>query len=428
MKIVFKVIAIVGVLSFIGGLKNGVFFFFGLILAGVFGYFGWRPEKQNVNDKNLKKDNTQQKTITEENERNNNVNSEEVTINDNKIGDNRESTDKELKTKIDLINRKLNLLESSFSEGLLSKQEFEKKKEYLEKESSSYVNLLNKQISKRKVILDNQKLFDKLLELKTNELVSKEEYDVKYNILLTSLLNDLEQDKRANANLIEESEKNVDIIKTTGKKTNSKVIWYSLVGIIVCIIFYQLFANFFPNTSSINTISESNSSTINKSENNIALTDENSKTQSVENIDESIQKEDKVVSELDRIYLGTNLFHEGDGGTWGRATISKKGDYYLIVGKHKEANGDWVKIDGKILNPSVEGFTFSGKIIAFSPSNAKWINETDYLKEDKNKIYGDTCIWEGETEAYKLFPGRKYWRIKSYDCYLYSQDIDIFHN
>src|SRR5690606_39157138 len=130
-----------------------------------------------------------------------------------------------LKTKIDLINRKLNLLESSFIEGLLSKQEFEKKKEYLEKESSSYVNLLNKQISKRKVILDNQKLFDKLLELKTNELVSKEEYDVKYNRLLTSLLNELEQDKRANANLIEESEKNVVIIKTTGKKTNSKVIW-----------------------------------------------------------------------------------------------------------------------------------------------------------------------------------------------------------
>lgn len=426
MKTVFKIIAIIGVLSFLGGLKNGVFFIFGLILAGVFGYFGWKPEKQNVNTENLKNDNAQQKVITEENKINNNLNSEEVTINDNKNSVYEESSDNELKIKIDHINRKLNLLESSFSAGLLSKQEFEKKKESLEKESYTYVNLLDEQVSKGKVILENKKLFDKLLELKSNELISKEEYDSKYKILLTSLLNDQEQSKSANANLIEENEKHVEIISGT----KAKVILYSLVGIFVCIIFYQLFANLYPKTSSSKNMFEHNSSTINKSENKIAVRNEKSKTQSGENKDESAEKEEKVVSELDRIYLGTNLFHEGDGGTWGRATISKKGDNYWIIGRHKEANGDWITIDGKILNPSVESFTFSGKIIVFNPSGARWINESDYLKKDKSKIYGDTCIWEGQTESYKLFPGRKYWRLKGCDCDcdLYLNDIDIFHN
>jgi|688.fasta_scaffold996827_1 hypothetical protein len=45
MKIVFKVIAIIGILRFFGALKDGVFFFIGLILAGVLGYFAWSQVK-----------------------------------------------------------------------------------------------------------------------------------------------------------------------------------------------------------------------------------------------------------------------------------------------------------------------------------------------------------------------------------------------
>ena len=42
MKIIFKVIAIIGVLSFIGGLMSGTLFFGGIIIAGIFGFLGWK--------------------------------------------------------------------------------------------------------------------------------------------------------------------------------------------------------------------------------------------------------------------------------------------------------------------------------------------------------------------------------------------------
>lgn len=52
MRNAFKVIAIIGVLSFFGGLKNGTIFTGGIILAGIFCYFGWRPEKDKSEPEN----------------------------------------------------------------------------------------------------------------------------------------------------------------------------------------------------------------------------------------------------------------------------------------------------------------------------------------------------------------------------------------
>lgn len=132
-------------------------------------------------------------------------------------------------------------------------------------------------------------------------------------------------------------------------------------------------------------------------------------------------------SYLDRVYLGKNLFHNSYGG-WGHSTITKKAGEYLIKGEHKMPDGDWVKIEGKILEPSIEGFTFEGKILAYSPSETESLNSGEYSKKGNNKIHGDTCIWSGKTKAYKLFEDRKYWRIKFHDCYSYTTDIDVFHN
>jgi predicted negative regulator of RcsB-dependent stress response len=107
MKIVFIVIAIIGLLSFFGALKNGDFFFIGLVLAAVFGYFGWRPQKKN-SDRNINNSNIQVKPVN--------------------FGQNSENTEEKLKN----INQKIELLNSSFSKGLLNQNEFRKKLTKLE--------------------------------------------------------------------------------------------------------------------------------------------------------------------------------------------------------------------------------------------------------------------------------------------------------
>lgn len=97
MRVVFKVIAIIGVLSFLGGIKNGVVFIFGLVLAIVFGYLGWRPKKE-LKNASVQSNNKQINTIEK----------------------NQNSTLSEL-------NKKFKLLQESFEIGLINKDEYESK-------------------------------------------------------------------------------------------------------------------------------------------------------------------------------------------------------------------------------------------------------------------------------------------------------------
>jgi hypothetical protein len=200
---------------------------------------------------------------------------------------------------------------------------------------------------------------------------------------------------------------------------------------IVIVIFSLLFISCFTEPKKTNenrgNIESKEASYVNK---NLNLTDTiNNKDIEIKQnlLQKNIKNSKKTISDLDRVYLGTNLFHEGSGGTWGKATISKKNNYYWIKGEHKMSDGDWIKIEGKILNPLIDSFTFDGIIKTYSPSAAEWLNKTSYLKKE-NKIYNDTCVWVGKTVANKLFENRKYWRIRSYDCYNYGHDVDIFHN
>src|SRR6187402_531750 len=132
---------------------------------------------------------------------------------------------------------------------------------------------------------------------------------------------------------------------------------------------------------------------------------------------------DKIETDLDKIYLGTHLFHQGGDGTFGKVVISKNNNIYIIIGEHKMTNGDWIKIEGQILNPTNTKFTFRGKISAYSPSSALIKNK---YKDEAEDVYKDDCIWEGETEAIKP-ADRTYWRFKNQGCYPYTTELDIFH-
>lgn len=178
MKIVFKIIAIIGVLSFFGGLKNDVFFIFGLILAGIFGYFGWRPDKKVKPNSNDEQSHNSEDSLSK-------IEFEEF---DNKkeVCNAKETTDSKLKERISLVNQKMELLSTSLDQDILTQQEFHDKKKVLEIEKENLTKSLIEINARKKVILENDDIFKNLLDLKTSGIITQEEYNFKEKQLIYS--------------------------------------------------------------------------------------------------------------------------------------------------------------------------------------------------------------------------------------------------
>jgi len=125
MKILFQVLFFLGVFSFLGGLMNGVFFIIGIIIAVIFGYLGFiHKEKDNRNIVNRKE-----------------------------TGD---------------YNKKIELLQKAFDNGVLNQAEFEKKKIELFALNLDQEDERNKE--------EKRKILDDLLR---KGLVNQSEYDKK---------------------------------------------------------------------------------------------------------------------------------------------------------------------------------------------------------------------------------------------------------
>ncbi len=430
MRIIFKVITIIGLLSFLGGLKDGEFFFFGLILAGIFGYFGWRPEKKMEKEQSSSSSERSKKTTNTSKDVNSTNKYSKIKQG---IQSDNELSESELKKQIETLNQKKGLLICSYNDGLFNSKEYDQKISELESETSELNQLLTLKLITNLVILENKSLFDRLLELKARELINSEEYKFKYNELLSSLIQkievkneDVKKDRHQEFN--DSNKLGHEEIKKDKRKKYYLLGFTLILFLSVAILVFQYSSNKSKSYSSyyIRSTAVNNSISEDKINNNKIIKNNNLNTIQIDKSNEVDNSESN--NPLDRIYLGTNLFHEGYGGKWGRATISKQGDHYLIKGEHKMSDGEWVKIEGVITRPTFDGFTFQGKIASYSPSRAKLNKEYGKWEEKTNFDYPDTCVWIGKTEAYKLFKDRKYWRIKSHDCYSYTTDIDIFHN
>ena len=128
MKILFQVLFFLGVFSFLGGLMNGVFFIIGIIIAVIFGYLGFiHKEKDNRNIVNRKE-----------------------------TGD---------------YNKKMELLQKAFDNGVLNQAEFEKKKIELFALNLDQEDERNKE--------EKRKILDDLLR---KGLVTQSEYDKKKKV------------------------------------------------------------------------------------------------------------------------------------------------------------------------------------------------------------------------------------------------------
>lgn len=198
MKTIFKILAIIGVLSFLGGLKNGEFFILGLILAGVFGYLGWKSESRKENlsfspsnylrhgNKNTSSNLISIKTgesSLKSAPNNSQKNKETITNLSNKSDE-----EYEIEHAIVVIQRKINQLISGFEKGLLSENEFQLKKKTLEFSKIKLIQTYHQKQKEKIIFSKNNELFEELKKLKISGLISNEEYTLKEKQLRDSLL------------------------------------------------------------------------------------------------------------------------------------------------------------------------------------------------------------------------------------------------
>ena len=197
MKTIFKILAIIGVLSFLGGLKNSEFFIFGLVLAGVFGYLGWKSESRKEN-KNLSPSNYQRHGNKNTSSNLNSIKTGESSlksVSNNSQKDkgtitnlsNKSDEEYEIERAIVVNQRKINQLISGFEKGLLSENEFQLKKKTLEFSKIKLIQTYHQKQKEQIVFNNNIELFEELEKLKISGLISNEEYTFKEKQLRDSL-------------------------------------------------------------------------------------------------------------------------------------------------------------------------------------------------------------------------------------------------
>jgi hypothetical protein len=104
----------------------------------------------------------------------------------------------------------------------------------------------------------------------------------------------------------------------------------------------------------------------------------------------------------------------GDLSNAGRATVSDAGDHLVLRGEHRgsgENAGDYLRIDGRIVSASRDGFVFEGEILT----------RVSYIAG------GAECRREGRF-TFLTRAGRKYWRLQEMDnpCDTATDYVDVY--
>lgn len=104
----------------------------------------------------------------------------------------------------------------------------------------------------------------------------------------------------------------------------------------------------------------------------------------------------------------------GDLSSAGRATVSDAGDHLVLRGEHRgsgENAGDYLRIDGRIVSASRDGFVFEGEILT----------RVSYIAG------GAECRREGRF-TFLTRAGRKYWRLQEMDnpCDTATDYVDVY--
>jgi hypothetical protein len=97
----------------------------------------------------------------------------------------------------------------------------------------------------------------------------------------------------------------------------------------------------------------------------------------------------------------------------GRAIVKKSGNDIVISGSQIGVDGDFLTIEGKIIDAAKDEFTFEGSIA----TRVSHINN------------GETCVREGVQVFQRTKPTRKYWRLQNMTnpCTQIETDyIDLF--
>jgi hypothetical protein len=104
----------------------------------------------------------------------------------------------------------------------------------------------------------------------------------------------------------------------------------------------------------------------------------------------------------------------GDLSYAGRAMVTDAGDHLVLRGEQRgvgDSAGDYLRIDGRIISASRDGFVFDGEILT----------RVGYIAE------GAECRREGRF-TFLTRAGRKYWRMQEMDnpCDGVSDYVDVY--
>jgi hypothetical protein len=104
----------------------------------------------------------------------------------------------------------------------------------------------------------------------------------------------------------------------------------------------------------------------------------------------------------------------GDLSSAGRATVSDAGDHLVLRGEQRgvgENAGDYLRIDGRIVSATRDGFVFEGEILT----------RVSYIAG------GAECRREGRF-TFLTRAGRKYWRMQEMDnpCDTATDYVDVY--
>lgn len=104
----------------------------------------------------------------------------------------------------------------------------------------------------------------------------------------------------------------------------------------------------------------------------------------------------------------------GDLSSAGRATVTDAGDHLVLRGEHRgsgENAGDYLRVDGRIVSATRDGFVFEGEILT----------RVSYIAD------GAECRREGRF-TFLTRAGRKYWRLQEMDnpCDTATDYVDVY--
>ena len=154
---------------------------------------------------------------------------------------NSSTNDIDLANSIFQIDKKIILLESSFQQGILTKDEYDFKSNTLNIEREKLTQQLDDLSNRSRIISENKDVFLKLEELKNSGLISHDEYLIKIDLMLNSFqINNIDVENYDDSNLKYKRDVEIQSNKHNIFGCSIPLLIYAVVLLLVLLYVYEI--------------------------------------------------------------------------------------------------------------------------------------------------------------------------------------------